>query len=296
MNKLFPFVFLLLAQPTYANNHDANNIFKIYEALIYDEKPDMSVYGIETLTILNHTTLWNPNNTRNNIPDKETISNLTHGLLKDKEIVVINIEHWPLVGATDSTIEKSINKYVKTLQGFKKEAKSLNVGLYSMIPERNYWAPVSGRQSENFTEWRKRNNILKPIEEEVDIFFPSLYTFYNDKDEWLIYAKAQIEEARRLNPIKPVYVFLWPQYHNSNSKIGLEFISKEFWRMQIETAKKYADGLVIWGGWDFKNNNRLKWNPNAEWWAITKEFAKVSTTLFTKPSTKVSPPTGVSVD
>ena len=34
----------------------------------------------------------------------------------------------------------------------------------------------------------------------------------------------------------------------------------------------YADGVVIWGGWDLDKNKPAQWNDNAEWWIETKQF------------------------
>jgi len=100
----------------------------------------------------------------------------------------------------------------------------------------------------------------------ADVVFPSLYTFYDNQAAWDIYAKGMIEEARRYN--KPVYVFLWPEFHVSNILLRGTNIPAKFWRHQLEFCSALADGIVIWGGW------KEKWNETADWWVETKLFMK----------------------
>jgi hypothetical protein len=90
------------------------------------------------------------------------------------------------------------------------------------------------------------NNRAASLARGVDMVFPSLYTFYPDQAGWLSFAAAQVCEARRLSS-GPVYVFLWPEYHPGSSSGG-EAISPDYWRFQLETARRLADGIVIWGG------------------------------------------------
>ena len=66
-----------------------------------------------------------------------------------------------------------------------------------------------------------------------------------------------------------------PQYfdHKPTPKhLQVKFIPGEFWALQLETVCKYADGAIIWGGWDFKKWTRFEWDPTAEWWKITREY------------------------
>jgi hypothetical protein len=110
------------------------------------------------------------------------------------------------------------------------------------------------------------NDREAPIARLEDILLPSVYTFYEDREGWVQYAIQQIQEARRYGGNKPVYVFLWQQYHASNQKLAGTYLPPEFWRLQLETARKYADGVVIWGEYDDT------WNETAPWWLETKSF------------------------
>jgi hypothetical protein len=70
---------------------------------------------------------------------------------------------------------------------------------------------------------------------------------------------------------KPVYAFLWPQYYSTRHKeLGDIYIEADFWRLQLETAYKYADGVVIWFPL------RIDWEQASQgpWWEVTKTFLK----------------------
>ena len=104
----------------------------------------------------------------------------------------------------------------------------------------------------NDQSWKDRNKFFASLANHVDVVFPSLYTFYNDQAGWEQYATANIAEARKYN--KPVYAFIWPQYHGSNATIGGQHIAGDYWRKQLETVYQYADGVVIWAGWGWQND------------------------------------------
>lgn len=113
---------------------------------------------------------------------------------------------------------------------------------------------------------------MRPLAVAVDALFPSLYTFSQNRDAWVRSAIAHIDEARRYGTDALVYVFLWPQYHEITRGHALEYLDGDFWRLQIETAERYADGAVIWGGWDIKKNIPERWDENMPWWIETKSF------------------------
>jgi hypothetical protein len=68
------------------------------------------------------------------------------------------------------------------------------------------------------------NDHLRGLVSSLDVSLPSLYTFYDYQPGWVTYAIANIMEARRMNPGKPVFAFLWPQYHDSNKELKGKYI------------------------------------------------------------------------
>ena len=99
----------------------------------------------------------------------------------------------------------------------------------------------------------------------VDAIFPSLYTFYEDQNGWETYARETLQAARQFN--KPVYAFIWPKYHPSNKTLKGQYIPRECWRLELNTCRKYCDGVVIWNHEPEKN-----WDPAAPWWQETLAF------------------------
>ena len=163
-------------------------------------------------------------------------------------------------------------------------APGLSVGYYGAPPTRDYWRAVKGPASPEYKTWMSENDKLHPLADAVVVLYPSLYTFYPDREGWSKYAIAQITEARRYAGGKPVFVFLWPQYHESNVQLTGTYLPPDYWLRELQTAKEYADGVVIWGGWDLKTNKAYKWDEDAQWWKITIDF------LTATPGSVPAPP------
>jgi hypothetical protein len=183
---------------------------------------------------------------------------------KATDLVVIDVEHWDLNRLPADAVQRNVERYVALLDAFRAQLPTARIGLYGMVPIRNYWTPVRGNAGE-LSAWRAENERLKPIAEAADVIFPSLYTFYEDRDGWVEYAKANIAEAKQYG--RPVYPFVWPQYHKSWKPID-----GDFWRLQLETVFNSADGMVIWT----PARGRPRWNPEAAWWQETVQFLKTA--------------------
>lgn len=246
--------------------------FLVFDGTLYGGKPDLSPHGLRSVSIAyagQFGTRWHK--TSDTLPDKLVVQQVAKEALAKNVPVVIDIEHWLLVG-DPSQVRASVSKYMTVLQWFKEAAPGLPVGYYGAPPIRDYWKSLKSPMSKEWASFAKENDQLRSLAESVDILFPSLYTYYTDRGGWVRYAYAQIAEARRLANGKPVYVFLWPQYHDSNPSLAWAHLPADFWRLQLQMAKQYADGIVIWGGWG--PSGRVNWDENAAWWKVTKEFMK----------------------
>ena len=42
--------------------------------------------------------------------------------------------------------------------------------------------------------------------------------------------------------------------------------------MELDIARQYADGIVLWGGYDLQNDHPRDWDETAPWWQVTKMF------------------------
>lgn len=247
--------------------------FVVFDGTLYADKPDLAQYGIQPITITYVSQLgseWFKDATR--LPDRDTVQRIAREAHAKSGHVVIDIEHWPLKGDS-ARVQNSISKYITVLQWFKEAAPGVAVGYYGSPPLRDYWRAINSPASKELQSLTEDNDRLQPLAGAVDILFPSLYTFYTDQGAWVRYAYGQIAQARRSANGKPIYVFLWPQYHDSNRELAGNYLPADYWRLELETVKQYADGIVIWGGWG-KNNRPAKWEDDAPWWKVTKEFMK----------------------
>lgn len=155
------------------------------------------------------------------------------------------------------------------LTDFRALHPGIRVGMYGTLPQGNYWDAIAERKSSGFQSWNAMNDTLIELSHSVDIVYPSLYTFYDDRVGWLKYAMRNINQAWKYN--KTVYPFLWPQYHDSSVK-ALQYIPADYFKMQIETCLDLCGGVVIWGGWDFANSRAAQWDDSAPWYDVVRDL------------------------
>jgi hypothetical protein len=233
-------------------NPPPNPNFVVWDATLYQGKPDLQQFGMRPLTGLYSSSLWSGTDWTNP-PSPQNVNGL---LQASPGTAFLDIENW----STDAPA--NVQKYLQTIQSFEQFAPTLKFGYYGVSPIRDYWDALDGPGSSQYQAWQARNDAVAPIAAQANVLFPSIYTFYPDENGWQTYAIAQIKEARRIGPGKPVYVFLWPQFEDPTEG----YLPSDMWRMELETARQYADGAVIWGG------SQQTWDNNAPWWLETQSF------------------------
>jgi hypothetical protein len=255
----------ILAAGAQAHNVDQTSRFIVYDGTLYLHKPDLTRFGVTRITVIDSGSMWNNTENRHSIPDANVIHTLARDAKSSTGIAVIDIESWPVVG-TPSEVSDSVQKYRRTIQLFKQASPSLKVGYYGVVPVWNYWKAILGSDSPEYRAWQATSDRVASIAQAADVLFPNVYTFYKDQDGWRRFAIAQMEEARRIAHGKPVYVFLWPQFDEGGK--GGDYLPPDYWRMELETARQHADGVVIWGG------VKQTWDNNAPWWLETQTFLR----------------------
>ena len=270
MKIIYSFSLLLLLSLTGCSNstepEPSYNLeaFPVFDTMLHRGKPEAAVLGLLPMEIVYTGSLWPQSESREE-PYGPAIRNVA-GTLKNLEApVIIDIEHWHVRNEPDSIIQKNITKLMRVADIFREERTELSFGYYSVLPIRDYWTPVGG-DAAKIQEWHAANAGLLGLAEHLDAVFPSLYTFYEDRDGWETYARANISEARKYG--KPVYPFLWFEYHDSNQNLKGTTIPSEYWRLQLDLCKELADGIVIWGGW------QRDWKESDAWWVETKKFLR----------------------
>jgi len=241
--------------------------FRSRDATRFRENPNLAKYGLPNIVVAYESSLW-PSGASRTQPNTSYIANTFIPKIRGQnpDVVVIDIEAWPFKsGMTASEITANINKFKKVIAVFRRELPKTKIGIYLLMPERNWLAPCGdpGKSAARTASWHARNLKLTPLASAVDIIFPSLYTFYSDPTCWDKYAAANIKEARIYG--KPVWAFLWMKVHSTGAPI-----TATFWRQQLETTYRLADGVVIWS----KASSSDKWSYTAPWWVQTVAFLK----------------------
>jgi len=242
--------------------------FPVYEAMLFSGAPNFAGYGVRHLRIVDSHELWKPGGDTKAVPDVEQINKIVATPSGAENLLAIDIEEWGFDA-------ESVRKYIRTLDRIRSAAPNWRLGLYGVLPDRDYWRAIKPTNDPEYRNWQSGNDRAALIAAHVDVLFPSLYTFYPDQDGWVRYATANLREARRLGRGKPVYCFLWMQYHES-SDFAHQLLKADYWRRELETCRQFADGVVIWGGFTLNGGKfqQLPWDENAPWWRATLEFLK----------------------
>jgi hypothetical protein len=233
--------------------------FQVFDALLYSGRRDLSRYGIQPLPTLYN--LWRPQSPHGAI-DYTAMRAALGALPNWASLYFIDIEYWPLLQVSPSVRDSSISKFLEVAKIARSARPGARFGFYNVAPIGTYWA-ILMQQSKEYPEWLRANRALDPLAAMVDVLFPSLYTFYNEPGGWMTVAQGILAEARRYG--KPVYPFLWPEFHDSNRQLAGQVIPADFWAAQLRFCRENADGVVLWGGYQHQ------WDENAAWWQTTRE-------------------------
>jgi hypothetical protein len=246
--------------------------FVVYDALGYSDKPSAEKLGMSEILSFNQ---YLPSQ----LPAAQINDNIIDQTLKNigaySGVIYIDIEDIAVDGVSEVVRARSIKILAGMSRAVHKRRPEFIVGFYGLLPTRAYW-PIVGEDRAALAAWRECNRQCSEIGEAVDVVFPSLYTFYNDAEKWSVFARAMLKEARRYN--KPVYPFLWPEFHDSNAALSGHDLPSELWRTELRLCRDLADGVVIWGGWrlDRRDNvwKRIEWSEDLPWWRETVGFIR----------------------
>jgi len=262
----------------YATTLDSSsaNKFRVFEATKYKNKPDMSEFNIQKLGLLYDHEFWKKKENRDELPKDKTIERLARKYSK-YEYIVLDIEHWKTQGYRYRPWipQNNIEKYIYVFNEFKKYTPNSKVGYFAKVPVSNYKLSLSKPGDELHDRWAEENKKMKPIADIVDVAYPSTYTYEKDWCKWEQSFISKLNQMKKIHKGE-FFPFIWPQYHEKpvDKSIRLKYIDFNFWLFQLVTTKKHADGVVIWGGWDFHQWTRKTWDSNTEWWAATRYFIK----------------------
>lgn len=244
--------------------------FRVFDGTMYSHKPDTTQFGIDPIRIIYAQELWPNKKPDQSLPPQNLVRTVSGAVdfKNNNGLIVLDVEQWRLETMNFAAV--NIPKYTTLAKWVKEAAPSAMVGYFGMFPLPDYQRASMSRGLAPFISWQVENMRLKVLGEAVDVLFPEAYTPPTlNRTAWVKYTESVIQEARKFG--KTVYVFLWPEYYETGI-IGGRYLPTDYWALQLNTARRYADGLVIWGGWDQARYDVANWDDNAPWWKVTKSF------------------------
>jgi hypothetical protein len=250
----------------------AAGCFAVLDAMLHAGKPDLRAEGLAPLPVVEPERWWSAAGAADEAARRAATVRAIRDLHPVPARLVLDLE---LADGRDPVRRKqNVERYTRLIAWVRDAGFNGSLGYYGLAPPRDYWRAVGTAGAAGVAEWQTENEAYRRLASLVDAEYPSLYTFYPDRDGWRRYALANLAEARRLAPGKAVIAFLWPQYHGSNRELADRDLETDFWAEELETVYAAADGLVVWGGWDFVRGAPRRWDPRAPWWLALQDFIR----------------------
>jgi hypothetical protein len=111
--------------------------FVVFDGTTYKNKPDLSVYGVKPIYLINRNVLWKKGQNINGLPDIGLVRQVARTARSNGRIAIIDIEHWKLRGE-ETIVNESVTKYATVLQWFHDATSEVLVGYYGLPPIRDY--------------------------------------------------------------------------------------------------------------------------------------------------------------
>jgi hypothetical protein len=205
-------------------------------------------------------------------------------------LVALNVEKqgW-MIKLGDPAAAQKADQYTRLMRHLRSQpaikAKGTLLGYFGQAPINDYFGYITGRSQ--VASNLATNTSAMRIAAASAVLFPQMYTRYRETGSkgWIARAEGIMRLIRKdWQPKigkKPVYPYLWPQYHDraSDPKIRKKLLGKGVFRTQLETLKRLgADGVVIWGtlGEDGSGLKRARWEKDMDWWVEAKQFMKAN--------------------
>ena len=235
--------------------------FAIYDNMFYKGKPDTTQAGLIPSNVIYEDKIWPNHQQAGALPDHQTFLALVRAASVNPGPVVIDIENVSLRVAPE-VARHNAETLAKLADWAHEAAPGKVIGYYgtntlSDVPQWNFAA-------------------ARELATHVDAFFPVLYTFDDDRARWEKRAQTSLAQSRALDPNKPVYFYIWPQFHVGSAR-ALRYVNGDYWKFQLETSRQYADGVVIWGSGSYV------WDPRSGWWDATEQFSAYLQKLAKQP-------------
>lgn len=200
----------------------------------------------------------------------------------DSKDFCLDWEHfWQLVGQASVDLfdpdllrtRSNLSKFILTAQMFRKALDETGrserrFGYYGVAPI-DAWSPVlANPASTGFSRQSQAHHLPEMAElvESVDFLTTSAYLPPNPSAANWAHIENTLRLAGEIKRKKPLYVFVWPQYSSTH-----EYMDVESWRRQLDLARRYGDGMIVWGSATLPGSES-HWNPDARWWLTFRDW------------------------
>ena len=239
--------------------------FTFFNALLHRDMPAevRSMEEFPRLRVFYGSEMWGPNQDESQPIERNFRRLAFQAKAQGLDLVCLDIEHWNLDSDNHEAVAANVDKFLQILAWMRDESPGLKIGFYGLVPNMTPDDARFDHDDPRQVEERDRNDRLQELTDAVDVLFPVMYTVVppDQIGLWRRYVPAKIREARRIGNGKPVYVFVWYEYHDALvPELAGTPVEAGFWREQLDMIQADADGIVVWGGY------KRSWDPDATWW------------------------------
>ena len=232
--------------------------FLVFDGTYFTNKPDLSSYGIQPLNLVYESTLFSADLSGDAMPQTAAIQSVANACMTAQGITVLDVERW--IG-----LPNAAGLYVQLASSLKAACPGLKLGYYSVVPERDYWRAITASTATHFSSGSRKTSNFSPLPtRSITCSLRCTHSTTIRQAGW--------RTPRRILP-KPAG---WLTENLCTPFSGLTTTSPilyweahlsppDFWRLELDTVRQLADGVVIWGGGG-------NWDPNAPWWLVTQQF------------------------
>ena len=135
----------------------AANCFKVMDATLYVDKPDMPALGIQPIKLVEPPRWWHgvPNDEKSL---KEATTKATGPLMGLPTPLLIDLE-LELSGKSPD-IAANRQRYIDVIHWMREAGLTVPLSYYSSLPVRDYWRAVKGPGSPEYRAWQAENDAL----------------------------------------------------------------------------------------------------------------------------------------
>lgn len=247
----------------------------------YKNTPAFTELGFVKSEIIYEQEIFAHKEDRSNPLSKRHYEKITNKLDETDGYAILDIEYWLKDWRRFNYKQKfnMVHRYADTLRETKKVNQNKKLGFFRVVPAWAHWDIISSQ--EHFNNWQRENELRQVIADSVDVLYPSLYTYHEEPEDWILWAKTIIAKARNMANGKKVIPFIWPRFHQSSGpyRRGRKELPAHYWRAQLELVASIADGVVIWNG---ALGNKGNWDESERWWIETKAFMEDNAQLLNR--------------